>query len=690
MPHPDHPGSFSDLADPGLYLNRELSRLEFTRRVLEEALDQSLPLLERVKFLAIVSTNLDAFFMVRVAGIKHQIAAGVIERSTDGLLPRDQLRAIHRTVVPLMERQRQCYAEDLLPALAAAGIDIRDYAELDHGQQAGLAAYFEAAIFPVLTPLAFDPSHPFPHISNLSLNLAVGLRDPDDDELFARLKVPATLPRLVAVPGGAPDRLCFTWLEQIIAANIAALFPGMQVSEVYPFRILRNADMALAEDEASDLLETIAQGVRQRRFGAVVKLSVHATMPQRIIDLLIDNLEADQDDVYQLDGVLDLGSLGGLAQLDRPDLKHAPWVPAVPAALSGGADIFASIQRRDILLHHPYDSFAPVVDFLEAAARDPHVLAIKQTLYRVGSNSPIIKALLMARERDKQVAVLVELKARFDEESNIEWARTLERAGVHVTYGLVGLKAHAKLALVVRKDRDGMRRYLHVGTGNYNPLTAQTYTDFSLFTCRPEFGADASDLFNYLTGYSRQTDFRTLLVAPLSLRRNVLALIESEIAHQQAGRGGHLIFKVNALVDPAIIQALYRAAQAGVAIDLIVRGTCAIRPGVPGLSETIRVKSIVGRLLEHSRVVYARNGGDDRLYIGSPDLTPGNFERRVELLVPITEPALLAYLRDSVLGTLWRDTAQARVLNPNGLYSCALPPPGEPPFDSQIAMAGLA
>jgi polyphosphate kinase len=686
MPRATQPPSFHDLADPALYLNRELSQLAFTSRVLEEALDPTLPLLERVKFLAIVSTNLDAFFMVRVAGIKQQIAAGVRERSPDGLLPTEQLRAIHQAVVPLINRQRQCLRDDLLPGLAAAGIHIRDYADLDPGQQAALADYFDHAIFPVLTPLAVDPSHPFPHISNLSLNLAIALRDPDNDEQFARLKVPDSLPRLIAVPTKDSSILCYTWLEQIVAANIGALFPGMVVHDVSPFRVIRDGDLAIAEDEAADLLETIAQGVRERQFGHVVKLSVPTQMPLHSVSLLTENLEVEPDDVYQMDGVLDLSSLLVLTQLERPDLKYPPIPPTLPAVIASGAEIFRMLQRRDILLHHPYESFTPVVDFLDAAARDPHVLAIKQTLYRLGHNSPIIAALLHARERDKQVAVLVELQASFDEENNIEWARTLERAGVHVVYGVRGLKTHAKLALVVRKDPDGVRRYLHVGTGNYNPATAQAYTDFSLLTSRPEFGADASELFNYLTGYSRQTDFRTLLIAPLILRRNLLALIDGEIAQQEAGRGGHLIFKVNALVDPHIIQALYRAAQAGVTIDLLVRGVCTLRPGVPGLSETIRVKSIVGRFLEHSRVFYARNGGDDRLYVGSADLTASNLDRRVELLFPIMDPAMIAHIRDNVLATLWRDTAQARMLLPSGRYGCALLAPGAAPFDSQAAM----
>jgi polyphosphate kinase len=674
-----------NLNDPRLYLNRELSVLEFNRRVLEEALDPAHPLLERLKFLAIFSSNLDEFFMIRVSGIRQQIAARVFERSTDGRLPTEQLQAIRAAVLPLMEQQRQCFKLDLLPSLAAAGIHIRDHDALSIHQQAWLKSYFDNEIFPVLTPLAFDPGHPFPHISNLSLNLAVVIRDPDNDEQFARLKVPASLPRLVAVPSEDPETSCFTWLEQIIAANITMLFPSMDVEEVYMFRVIRNADMEIEEDEADDLLETIEQSVRQRRFGSVVKLSIHSTMPARLVDLLLENLGVDRDDAYFVDGPLDLSSLMALTRLDRLDLKDPPFVPSVPTVLTMGEDIFNIIQRRDILLHHPFDSFMPVVDFLQAAARDPQVLAIKQTLYRVGSNSPIVRALLHAREKGKQVAVLVELKARFDEENNIEWARALEREGVHVVYGLVGLKTHCKVALVVRKEREGLSRYMHLGTGNYNVTTAAVYTDLGLLTCRTDFGADASDLFNYLTGYSRQTEFRKLLIAPISLRRSLTAMIEREIAHQEAGRRGRLFFKMNSLVDPAMIRSLYRASQAGVEVRLLVRGMCSLRPGVEGLSENIQVKSIVGRFLEHSRLFYARNGGDDQLYVGSADMMPRNLDRRVEVLFPIEDPAMLAYLRDDLLGTAWRDTAQARILLPNGLYGCALPTAGEPLFDSQLA-----
>ena len=673
------------LDDPFLYLNRELSALQFHQRVLEEALDQAVPLLERVKFLAIFSSNLDEFFMIRASGIKEQIAAGVRERSPDGLTPYEQLRELRARVLPLMEVQRTCYMYDLLPRLRAEGILIEDYDQLSDTQQVWLRSFFDAQIFPVLTPLAFDPSHPFPHISNLSLNLAVVIHDPEHGEQFARLKVPASLPRLVEVPSDEDDAVCFTWVEQTIMANVSTLFPGLEVKQAYYFRVIRNADMEIEEDEAADLLQTIEQGVRQRRFGSVVKLSVQSTMPQRIVQLLSENLDVDPNDVYQLFGPLDLSSLMVLLKLPYHQLKDPPFVPAVPATLTTGEDIFQIIRRRDILLHHPYDSFNPVVDFLEAAARDPHVLAIKQTLYRVGSNSPIVQALLRARERGKQVAVLVELKARFDEENNIEWARALEREGVHVVYGLVGLKTHSKVALVVRKERDSLVRYLHLGTGNYNAVTAHVYTDLGLLTCHEAFGADVTDLFNFLTGYSRQQEYRKLWIAPITLRQRMQQFIEREIEHQQAGRQGQLFFKMNALVDPEVISWLYRASQAGVEIRLLVRGMCCLRPGVPGISETIQVKSIVGRFLEHSRIYYARNGGQAEIYVGSADVMQRNLDRRVEVLFPIEDPDLLAHIRDGMLELQWRDTAQARVLQPNGFYACNLPEPHTPLFNSQEA-----
>jgi polyphosphate kinase len=681
------------------YINRELSWLEFNRRVLEEALDERHPLLERVKFLSIFSTNLDEFFMIRVAGIKQQVAAGVTVSAPDGMTPAEQLIAIRRVVTAQKELARRCWLDDILPKLHEMGIHLLDYADLTAEQRAMCKAYFEREVFPVLTPLAFDPSHPFPHISNLSINLAVAINDPEEGELFARVKVPAVLPRLIPLGGGrcagphpiaSERRHCFVWLDQVIAEHVDALFPGMEVVETYAFRITRNADMEIQEEEAADLLRTIEQGVRARRFGAVVRLTIEHDMPARIRELLLANLKLTPDDIYEVRGPLGLADLMLLTKLDRPDLKDVPFFPHAPAVLRhcrSSAELFAAIRAQDILLHHPFDSFQPLVELIEAAAEDPEVLAIKQTLYRVGLNSPIVKALMHAREQDKQVTVLVELKARFDEENNITWARALERAGVHVVYGLVGLKTHAKIALVVRRETDGLRRYVHLGTGNYNATTARIYTDLGLLTAREEIGADASDLFNFLTGYSRQRRYRTLLVAPVNLRERLSALIAREIEHAEAGRGGRLIFKLNAVVDPAMIELLYRASQAGVRIDLIARGICCLRPGVAGMSEHITVRSVVGRFLEHSRVYYFANGGQDEVYLGSADLMQRNLDRRVETLFPIEEPSLVAHIRDDLLGVYLRDNVRARLLLPSGSYERAQPEEGAAPLDSQAFFA---
>jgi polyphosphate kinase len=681
------------------YINRELSWLEFNRRVLDEALDDRHPLLERVKFLSIFATNLDEFFMIRVAGIKQQVAARVAVRTPDGTTPQEQLAAIRRVVVAQKEIARRCWLDDIYPKLHEQGIHLLDYADLTAEQRAFAKAYFEREVFPVLTPLAFDPSHPFPHISNLSINLAVAINDPEEGELFARIKVPAVLPRLIPLTGGRcagpesipPERRhCFVWLDQVIAEHVDALFPGMEVVETYAFRITRNADMEIQEEEAADLLRTIEQGVRARRFGAVVRLTVEHDMPQRIRELLLSNLKLSGDDVYEVRGPLGLADLMLLTKLDRPDLKDPPFFPHAPVVLRharSSPELFAAIRAQDILLHHPFDSFQPLVELIEAAAEDRDVLAIKQTLYRVGLNSPIVKALMHAREQDKQVTVLVELKARFDEENNITWARALERAGVHVVYGLMGLKTHAKVALVVRREADGLRRYVHLGTGNYNATTARIYTDLGLLTAREEIGADASDLFNFLTGYSRQRRYRKLLVAPHNLRERLTALIEREIAHAEAGRGGRLIFKLNAVVDPAMIAQLYQASQAGVEIDLIARGICCLRPGVAGLSERISVRSVVGRFLEHSRVYYFANGGEDEVYLGSADLMQRNLDRRVETLFPIEDRTMVAHIRDDLLGVYLRDNVRARILRPDGSYERAHPEEGEQPLDSQAFFA---
>jgi len=681
------------LSDPYLYLNRELSQLDFFQRVLEEAKDARNPLLERVKFLAIVGSNLDEFFMVRVAGLKQQIAAGVVELSPDGLTPAEQLAAVRKAASRLMEAARQCLMQELLPQLDQAGIHVLNYSDLTDKQSQHVKKYFDEVVFPVLTPLAFDPGRPFPYISNLSLNLAVLIRDRQGNEKFARVKIPATLPHLVPLKrssggtrkdGTIPHEHYFVWLDQVVTAHLAELFPGLELIAAHPFRIVRDADLVIQELEADDLLETMQASVRQRRFGLVVRVTINATMPTELRDILIENLEVERNDVYTVNGPLGLSSLMGLFSIERHDLKEPAYIPALPALLKNKLtddELFAAIRREDILLHHPYDSFAPVVSFLQAAARDPDVVAIKQTLYRVGRDSPVVAALLEAVHKGKQVAALVELKARFDEESNIEWAKLLEAEGVHVVYGLLGLKTHSKIALVVRRESEGLRRYVHLSTGNYNASTAQTYTDLGLFTCDAAIGADATDLFNYLTGYSAKEDYHKLLIAPINLRARLEALIRREIKHAEKGRRGQIIFKINALVDQAIIQLLYQASQAGVKVELITRGVCCLRPGVPGVSENIRVTSIVGRFLEHSRLYYFYNGGAEEIFLGSADLMPRNLDRRVEILFPVEHPMLVRHLRDEVLNVYLADTTKARLLLAEGHYERAKE--GKTPFNSQ-------
>jgi polyphosphate kinase len=677
-----------------LFINRELSMLEFQRRVLEEAQDENNPLLERVKFLAIVGSNLDEFFMVRVAGLKKQVDAGVQDLPPDGMTPAGQLAEIRKVALALARQSREYLRNGLLPALKKVGIFVLDYKDLTKRQKNNIEAYFRDVIFPVLTPLAFDPGHPFPHISNLSLNLAVLIRDKKGVEHFARIKVPDTLPRLVPIKrssgsvrkdGTVPYYHYFVWLEQVIAYNIASLFPGMEVIESHPFRVTRDADMVIQELEAADLLETMEQTVRQRRFGSVVRITINETMPARIQEILIENLEIDRNDIYIMDGPLGLSDLMALHHIDRFDLKDPPFKPAIPPVLRNEdeEDIFASIRAGDILLHHPYDSFTPVIQFLKTAARDPDVLAIKQTLYRVGSKPPVVDALLEAAQNGKQVAVLVELKARFDEESNIGWARMLEREGVHVVYGLLGLKTHSKIALVIRKEGEGIRRYLHLATGNYNAITAQLYEDIGMFTCDEEMGADATDLFNYLTGYSSKNDYRKLLVAPINLRNRMEALIQREIDIQKQGGQGHLIFKVNSIVDKGMIQLFYLASQAGVKVDLFVRSICCLRPGLSGISDNIQVTSIVGRFLEHSRVYYFRNGGDEEIYLGSADLMPRNIDRRVEVLFPVQDQQMINHIHDSILGFYARDNIKARKLLPDGSYYREKPQANEEPLNVQ-------
>ncbi len=676
-----------NLADPHLYINRELSMLEFQRRVLEEAMDHTNPLLERVKFLAIVSSNMDEFFMVRVGGLKMQVEAGVIEFSVDGLTPAEQLAAVRKAAEALLVEARAYWTDVLCPQLDEAGIHVLNYDQLTEKQLENVKAYFDQVVFPVLTPLAFDPGHPFPHISNLSLNLAVFIRDQHGQEHFARIKVPPSLPRLVPIKrssggvrrdGTVPYHHYFIWIEQLIVANLDALFPGMEVVSAFPFRVTRNADLVIQELEADDLLETMEENVRERRFGSVVRISITGNMPAHLREMLIQNLKVDPKDVYVLRDPLGLSSLWALYAVDRYDLKDFPFIsPVVPQLRqieTSERNIFDVIRRGDVLLHHPYDSFSPVVDFLRAAARDPDVLTIKQTLYRVGRNSPVVQALLEAqRDYGKQVAVLVELKARFDEESNIGWAKMLENEGVHVIYGLLGLKTHSKIALVVRKEGETIRRYIHLGTGNYNAVTAHLYEDLGMFTCDEQIGADASDLFNFLTGYSAKTAYRKLWVAPVNLRAEFEARIRREIEHARQGRAAHLIFKMNALVDKPMMMLLYEASQAGVQIDLIVRGVCSLKPGLKGISENIRVISVVGRFLEHSRIFYFMNGGQEEIYMGSADLMPRNLNRRVEVIFPVSDPRLIRNLRDDVLDTYIRDNLKARLMLPEGSYRRVVP-----------------
>jgi polyphosphate kinase len=686
-----------NLDEPGLYANREMSLLAFQGRVLQEAQDESVPLLERVKFLSIVGSNLDEFFMVRVAGLKKQIDAGVVDIPPDGMTPAEQLAAIRKVSLQLMKDARQCL-QDLMPRLDAAGIHILDYHNLEERQRQIAKSYYEDVVFPVLTPLAFDPGHPFPHISNLSLNLAVLIRDQDGEEHFARIKVPSTLPRLIPIKrssgglrkdGTVPYHHYFVWLEQVIASNLDALFPGMEIVEAHPFRVTRDADMEIQELEAADLLETMEENVRQRRFGSAVRVTVNDDMPAHIRSILMENLELERNDIYPLVGPLGMSHMIQIYNIDRYDLKETPFKPTLPAALDGDnidTNIFTIIRREDVLFHHPYDSFLPVVEFLRLAARDPDVLAIKQTLYRVGRKPPVVEALLEAVENGKQVAVLVELKARFDEESNIGWAKMLERAGVHVIYGLLGLKTHSKIALVIRREGEGIRRYMHLGTGNYNAVTAQLYEDIGMFTCDEAIGADATDLFNYLTGYSKKKDYRKLLVAPINLRQRMVELIHREIEHQKKSSNGHLIFKTNALVDQPMIKELYRASQAGVKVDLLVRGICCLRPGIPGVSENIQVTSVVGRFLEHSRVFYFFNGGQEEIYLGSADLMPRNLNRRVEVLFPVQDANIRSYLRREVLEIYLSDNVKARRMQSDGTYLRVAPDQNAPLINTQLRL----
>lgn len=666
-----------------LFFNRELSWLEFNSRVLHEAFDARNPLLERLKFLSIFATNLDEFYMVRIAGLRRQLAAGVEQPSADGVSTRGQLDAINRKIAEMMALRRTCLHDMLLPALAEHGIELVTMSDLTPAEWQTVDDFFESQVFPVLTPLAFDPGHPFPYISNLSLSLAVQVFDPQHGtEHFARVKVPKSLPRWV--PFGRPHR--FVPLEQVIGANLSALFPGMEIRGWHAFRVTRYSDLELAaSDDTSDLLAMIEEQVFQRRFAEVVRVELQDGTPPALRALLREEL-ADQDDLdsekallheedlVEAGPLLELGDLMSIAMLDVPELRDPPYTPVIPAELRDTTrSVFAAIRERDILVHHPFDSFtASVENFLQAAALDEHVLAIKMTLYRTSGDTAIVRALTEAAQRGKQVAVLVELQARFDEANNITWARTLESFGVHVAYGLPGLKTHCKTALVVRKEGDGIRRYAHIGSGNYNSKTARIYTDLGLFTCSPSIGADVSDLFNALTGFSRQSIYRKLLIAPANMRARFLEMIQREVEFAQAGKPARIIAKMNALVDEEIITALYGASEAGVEIDLIVRGICCLRPQLQGVSERIRVISIVGRFLEHSRIWYWENGGEPEYYFGSPDWMPRNLDRRVECVVPIDDPTLHPRVK-SLLGTCLADNRQAWDLHSDGTYTQRLP-----------------
>lgn len=663
--------SLDELSTSEFVYNRELSWLDFNWRVLAEALDDRTPLLERLRFIAITASNLDEFFRKRVGGLKRQLAAGIANLTLQGWTPDVQLRYIAQAVRPMLEAQTSCLYEQLLPALAEHGIHILDYADLNEEQRAHLKDYYLREVYPILTPLAVDPGHPFPFISNLSLSLGVLLYDPSNEEThFARVKVPTNRPRWV--PLDLPNH--FVPLEQVMLHNLDTLFAGMDIVAAHPFRVTRNADVERNEDEAEDLLDMINEELRERRFAPVVRLEVADSMPERMLAVLRNELHLEQNDVYPIRGLVRLDDFFALADLNLPHLKYEPWVPHTPLRLAGldsrtrPSEIFAVMRQGDLLVHHPYLSFAASTQqFVEAAARDPQVVAIKQTLYRTSANSPIIRALIQAAEQGKQVAVLVEVKARFDEAQNIEWARMLENAGCHVAYGLVGLKTHTKLSLAIREEDDGLRAYYHIGTGNYNAKTATLYTDLGLFSCNPALGADLMDLFNFLTGYSRQTEYQKLLVAPVNMRRSFLEMIDTEIEAALAGRRARIIAKMNGLEDPAIVRKLYEASQAGVSIDLIVRGNCRIRPGIPGISENIRVISIIGRFLEHSRIFYFYNNGQPHYFIGSADWMQRNLSSRVEAITPVEDPRLQEQI-EQILQLSLADHRQAWEMLPDGRY----------------------
>lgn len=688
------------MPDPSLFLNRELGWLEFNKRVLEEATDPTVPLLERVRFLSISASNLDEFFEVRVAGLQAQHYDNVEPQdpASDGMGPLSQLQQVCGRAHEFIERQYDIWFDELKPELARKGIKILAPDELCEEQNTWLDNYYDTWVFPVLTPLAIDPAHPFPHLHNKALNLILQLEGQDQDQLrslFAVLQVPSVLPRLVklpSAPGGNPAHPKFVFLEDVIAPRLGSLFGGFTVSNVAAFRVTRNSDLTVQETEIkTSLISTIEETLRRRKWGAAVRLEIDARAEEAFVSLLRNALDLDDRDIFRVRGPVDLTAMVVLTKLEGyRELKELPWEPQTPSAFANRTNVFSAIRNGELLVHHPYESFGTVVGFLEQAAEDPQVLAIKMTLYRTAEDNPIISALIRAAENGKQVTVLVEIQARLDEENNIVKARMLQNAGVHVVYGMVGLKTHCKAALVVRREHDGIRRYIHLGTGNYNPTTGRVYTDLGFFTCKEEFGEDASALFNLLTGYSQGHQWNKLIVAPMHLADRVVELIGRERQHALEGKTARIIAKMNALVDPHAISALYEASKAGVKIDLIVRGPCCLRPGIPGVSENIRVISIVDKFLEHSRITYFQNGDEPEVYLASADWMPRNFHRRVELLFPIEDPRLKSRIVDGILGVTLADNVKARQLKPDGTYERVKRQPGEARVRSQVEFQNMA
>ena len=683
--------------DGRLFFNRELSWLEFNRRVLDEATDENLPVLERLKFLSIFSTNLDEFFMIRVSGLKEQIEEGISEPSPDGMTPTEQWREISKRLKPMLKKQASYLNQTVLPELAKVGITIEPYKSLNAKEKRRLDKYFRDNLFPILTPQSVDSSHPFPYISNLSVNLGVliepnrhvtqpNLKHLFKQKRFTRIKLPPTVPRLIAIN---EKKGRYVLIEEVIAANVRDLFPNMKTSEAFLFRVTRDADIELREDEAGDLMRTLERELQRRRFRFPVRLEVSSAMPDKMLKTLATGIGVTEQDIYRIEGFVDIPDLMQLYSLDRPELKDKPIPVVYSHAFKDKKNSFDVIKKHDVLLHHPYISFGAVADFLTEAAEDPNVQAIKICLYRTGKDSPIVDSLIRASQLGKQVTALVELKARFDEENNIEWARRLENEGVHVVYGISSLKTHSKVTLVVRREKDKLVRYVHVATGNYNPMTSRMYTDVGLLTSDEAIGADATSLFNFLTGYSQQNKYHKMLVAPLNLRQKFIQLIRREKRHRLAGKKARIIAKFNSLTDENLISELYEASKAGVEIDLLVRGICSLRPGISGLSSSIRVTSIVGRFLEHSRIFYFANGGtaeSEEVYIGSADWMRRNLDRRIEIALPVTDPAIKHYLGHTVLDAYLRDNVNAKMLRSDGSYRKV--EGSAEPFDAQMFFAG--